>query len=220
MQLIPVHATHYVHRLPIAKHAAVLNPVPVRAVLQMEPVRTAVQHKHIPIHVPAIIQAAVVHLRARHVRDVLRGHAPAPVPALAEQSALHAMRGITCPMAHASSAVREHILPQGQHHALHAVQVNTVPLARPVVKHVQLAIEMGQRQHRNLHVSVHLQKQVRRLRVHNLQIAHPTHVARAVREHARTIKIMPAQLPKIVPQQIVHNLSHPYHAKQTIMHLV
>ena len=209
MELIPVHATHYVHRLPIAKHAAVLNPVPVRAVLQMEPVRTAVQHKHIPIHVPAIIQAAVVHLRARHVRDVLRGHAPAPVPALAEQSALHAMRDIIYQMAHASNAVREHILPQGQHHALHAVQVNTVPLAHPVVQHVHLDIEMGQRQQGKMTVSVHLQKQVRKFRVQNLQITYRTYVAGAHREHARTMKIMPAKLPKIVTQQTVQLRSQP-----------
>ena len=110
-------------------------------------------------------------------------------------------------MAHASSAVREHILPQGQHHALHAVQVNTVPLARPVVQHVQLAIEMGQRQHRKTNVSVHLQKQVSRLAVRYLKMSDSSMLSIAVREHARTIKIMPAQLPKIVHQQIVHDLS-------------
>ena len=200
IQTVPLYQTH---RQP--------RPVHVRATLTMEHVRTVVQHKHVMV----TIRLAVVPLRGGRVMDARHG-----AHVRAAQSALHAMRGITCPMAHASSAVREHILPQGQHHALHAVQVNTVPLAHPVVQHVHLDIEMGQRQHRNLHVSVHLQKQVRRLRVHNLQIAHPTHVARAVREHARTIKIMPAQLPKIVPRQTAQNQSHPYHAKQTIMHLV
>ena len=90
---------HHVHRLPIAKHAAGQNRVPVRAAFQMVHVHTAVQPVHISIHVAAIIQVVAVSLRVRHVRDVIHGHAPAPAPALAEQSASHAIRGTIYRMA-------------------------------------------------------------------------------------------------------------------------
>ena len=88
------HVIPHVHRLPIVQHPAVLNPVPVHAVSPTELVRTAAQHKHIPTHAAAIIQVVAVIRPVSHVRDVLRGHARQPVPALAAQSALHAMRGI------------------------------------------------------------------------------------------------------------------------------
>ena len=45
------------------------------------------------------IRLAVVPLRGQRVQDARHG-----VPVPAAQSALHAMRGIICPMAHASSA--------------------------------------------------------------------------------------------------------------------
>ena len=88
-------AQPHVHRWRIAPAPpAVLNPVPVHAALTTESVRTAAQHKHIPIFVMGIIQVVAVHLRGHHVQVVLRGHASQPVPVLAEQSALHAMRDI------------------------------------------------------------------------------------------------------------------------------
>jgi len=90
-------AQPHVHRSQIASAPpAVLNPVRVRVVFQMEHVRTAVQPAHIPIRVMGIIQVVAVHLRVRHVRDVLRGHAPVPAHVRAEQSASHAMRVIIC----------------------------------------------------------------------------------------------------------------------------
>ena len=98
-------AQPHVHRWRTAPApAVVLNHVRVHAVLQTEHVHTAGQHGHIQIVVMGIIQVVAVHLRVRHVQVVLRGHAAAPVNVPAEQSALHAMRGITCPMANAFSA--------------------------------------------------------------------------------------------------------------------
>ena len=105
------HVIPRVHRLPIAKHAAGQNRVPVRAAFQMVHVHTAVQPVHIPINVSAIIPVVVVNRRARHVRDVIHGHARQPAHVRAEQSASHAMRVIICPMAHANSAKLDTIAP-------------------------------------------------------------------------------------------------------------
>ena len=102
---------HHVHRLQIAKHAAGQNRVPVRAAFQMVHVHTAVQPVHISIHVAAIIQVVAVSLRVRHVRDVIHGHAPVPVNVPVAQSALHAMRGLICPMAHVPNAKQDITAP-------------------------------------------------------------------------------------------------------------
>ena len=75
-------AQPYVHRLPIVKH-----PAAPRIVLMIAQVllptphpRRILEHARTPTHAAAIIQLVIVNRRARHVRDVLRGHAPAPAP--------------------------------------------------------------------------------------------------------------------------------------------
>jgi len=45
--------------------------------------RRILEHARTPTHVMDIIQAVAVHLQVRHVRAVLRGHAPAPAPVAA-----------------------------------------------------------------------------------------------------------------------------------------
>ena len=79
--------------------------VHVRAVLQTEHVRTVVQHKHVMV----TIRLAVVPLRGGRVMDARHG-----AHVRAAQSALHAMRGITCPMANAFRVQMEHIHLRGQ----------------------------------------------------------------------------------------------------------
>ena len=124
----------------------------------MEHVRTVVQPAHIPIRVMDIIRVVAVHLRVRHVRDVLRGHARQPAHVRAEQSASHAMRVIICPMAHASNAKLDTIVPGTTvgiiaqvHPHMHQIR------SRPVTTRQQFQViryQVGLEQLRRTHVNI------------------------------------------------------------------